>query len=604
MKKSWIRSVALCAAVGLSSASLAEEPAKPAKFHLGLSSADALIKDMEYLTVKLAKQQAIFDKNIKPNIEIFLIGVNSSLPVGVSVLLDQEKGQRRLTQIPVTVLKDEFIDGNLDPIGITVDRERKDKTLYKLSGDVFNGFMRAEGDDKYANISTLDKDVPVGVTTPDVTLNALFAKGYDVGVYSLSTEEEATVRKDAFKKLKENSVEGLKKKTDETQEAFDLRKLIITQQLDRISQLFSETLLLEAGWSTDESKDMGWGQSIWTALPNTEFAKWVTKLGGETSHFASIPANDKSVFSARVLLPIGETSLKNLKDVYTLSPTVIKQKIDADAKLSAEEKAARSGAVDSGMESLVKSLDTGVLDLYVDIAPANDKTHTFVLGARSVDNRAQVETLVGHLAKVKAGWSSKLNIETVGETKFHSFTVSNPPKALVDFYGGDGTVYVAASPTFVGFATGEGSLDVLKKLAETATTGEKKVPESFVDIQFHAQKSLETTHAFLQEEDFDMLHLLQNSGIQLSKPGKGKDKDKDSEKKEAGSGKASDKLNALKNFEWQKTAIDAMAGGLDLVSIKFKLVNGAIESESKVEKGVLTGVGAVIAKFAKDNLGG
>ena len=203
---------------------------------------------------------------------------------------------------------------------------------------------------------------------------------------------------------------------------------------------------------------------------------------------------------------------------------------------------------------------------------------------------------------MKAGWSSKQNIETIGETKFHSFTVTNPPKALVDFYGSDGTVYVAAGPAFVGFATGEGSLDVLKKLAETATTGEKKIPESFVDVRFHARKSLEVTNAFLQEEDFDMLHLLQNSGLQLSKKNKGNDKE--AGKKDTGSGKASDKLNALKSFEWQKTAIDAMEGTDDLVSMTFKRVNEAIDGESKVGKGVLTGVGAVIAKFAKENLGG
>ena len=600
MKKSWIRSVALCTAVGLSSVALAAEPT--AKVHLGLNHADGLIKDLEFMTVKLAKQQTTFEKNIKPNIEIFLIGVNPLLPVGISVLLEAEKGQRRLTQIPVANLKDDFIKGNLDPIGITVDRDRKDKTLYQLSGDVFEGFMRAEGDDKYASISTLKDDVPVGTTTPDVTLNALFAKGYDAAVYSLSTEAEAKIREGAFKKLKDNTVESLTKKTDETQEAFDLRKLIIIQQIDRIGQLFSQTLLLEAGWATDEAKEMGWGQSHWTALPNTEFAKWITKLETETSHFASIPVNEKSVFTARVLLPTTEASLANFREVYKLSPTVIKQKIEAKADLSADEKAARSGAVDAGMDALLKSLDTGVLDLFVDVAPSNDKLHTFVLGTRSVDNRAQIETLVGHLGKVKAGWSSKQNIETIGETKFHSFTVTNPPKALVDFYGSDGTVYVAAGPAFVGFATGEGSLDVLKKLAETATTGEKKIPESFVDVRFHAQKSLETTNAFLQEEDFDMLHLLQNSGLQLSKKNKGNDKE--ANKKDSGSGKAADKLNALKSFEWQKTAIDAMEGTDDLVAMKFKLVSGAIDGESKAEKGVLTGVGAVIAKFAKENLGG
>jgi len=576
---------------------------EPAKFHTGMGSAEGLLKDIEYLTVKLAKQQGTFDRNIKPNIEIFLIGVNPKLPIGMSFLLEAETGQRSLIQIPVETLKADFIDGNLDPIGIIVEKDRKDKTLYKMTGDVSTGWMRAEGNNKYASISKVDKDVPVGVATPDVTLNALFAKGYDFSVSSLNTEAEAKVRAAAFQKLKENNISGLKKKTDETQEAFDLRKLLITQQMDRMSQLFSETLLIEAGWSTDEAKQMGLGESHWTALPNTDFANWVTKLEAEKSHFASYPSHEKSIMTARVLLPIAEKSLANLKEIYKISPTVLKQQIDADKELTADEKAGRAGAVDAGMEALTRSLDIGALDVFVDIAPSVEQHHTFVMGIRSADNRAQIETLVGHLGKVRTGWSSKVNIEAVGETKYHSFTVINPPKKLVEFYGGDGTVFVAAGPDFVGFATGGGSLDVLKKLVETAITGEKKALESFVDVRFQAQKSLEVTHAFMEQKDFDLLRLMQNSGLQKATPEAEGDK-KNTDKKPEGASKATDKISALKNFDWQKTAIDAMQGSDDLVTMKLKLTNGAIDGETKLHEGVLTGLGAVISKFAKENLGG
>lgn len=600
MKMSWVRSFAMWAAVGVGSASMAGDPAR---LHSGLGNAEGLIQDLEYLTAKLAKQTTIFEKNIKPNVEIFLIGVNPKLPVGMGLLLDAETGQRRLMQIPVEDLKDDFIGGNLDPIGIVADKDRKDKTLYELSGGVFDGWMRVKGNGQYAFISKKKEDVPSEVTTPDAALTALFAKGYDFAAYSLNTDAEAKVRTAAFQKLKENRLESLKKKTDETQEAFDLRKLVITQQMDGFGQLFSEILLLEAGWATDEAKQTGLGQSHLTAMPETSFAKWITQLEGEKSHFASLAGNENSVLTARALFPLSAQKVTNLREVYKLSPTVLKQKIEAEKDLNAEEKAARAGAVDAGMEALTRSLDMGVVDLFVDIAPSEEKLHSFVLGMRSADNRAAMETLVGHLGKVRTGWSSQVNIETVGETKFHSFKVVNPPKTMLDFYGGDGSVYVAAGPDFVGFATGAGSLDVLKKVAEQATTGEKQALEAFVDVRFHARESLDVANSFMSEKDFDLLKLMQNSGFSKG-AADAKSTDEGKEKKAPGTGKANNKLSALKNFDWQKTAVDAMVGTDDLVTIQMKLVSGAIEGETKLSEGVLTGLGAVIAKFAKENLGG
>ncbi len=606
MKMSWFRATALCAAFSLGSMAQAEEPAR---FHTGLRSAEGLLKDLEYLTVKLSKaelvgkQKAIFDKNIQPNIDIFLIGVNPQLPVGMSFLFTEETGQGTLLQIPVEILKGDFIELNLDPIGITAEKDRKDKTLYELSGDTFNGWMRAKGDHKYASIAKLKTDVTEGVVTPDVTLNALFAKGYDFVAYSLNSESEARVRSAAFKKLKENRVSALKKRTDETQEAFNLRKLMLEQQMDNIGQLFAETLLIEGGWSTDADKKRGLGQSHWTAMADTHFARWIKQLDAEKSHFASVQDNDNSVFTARALLPISDTTHAHLKELYQLSPTVLKQQFEAEAKLNPEEKSARSGAANAGLEALNKSLDQRVVDLFLEIAPTEGKYHSFVLGTRSVDNRAAIETLVGHLGKVRTGWSSKTNIETQGETQIHSFTVSKPPQAMLDFYGGDGTVYVAAGPEFVGFATGVGSLDVLKKLVEQATTGERKAYDAFVDIRFHARQSLEVTHAFLAEKDFDLLRLMPSQGMKSgsTEPKAGDDKE---EQKKPAAGGAADKLSALKNFDWEQTAIDAMPVTDDLVTIQMKLVNGALDSEVTASEGVMAGVGAVIAKFAKENFGG
>ncbi len=600
MNMSWFRTAALCAAVSVGCPVSAQEPAK---IHAGLHSADGVLKDMEYLTVKLAKQKGIFEKNIKPNIEIFLIGVNPKLPVGMSLLFTEDTGQRKLMQIPVEDLKADFIDGNLVPIGIDAEKDRKDKTLYALTGATFNGWMRAKGNNNYASISDKATDVPVDVASPDVTLNALFTKGLDFAALSQNTEAEAKVRAAAIKKLKENRVSALKKKSDESQEAFDLRKLMVEQQMDSMAELFSETQLIEAGWTTSEEQKQGIGQAHLTAMPNTVFAKWVAMVADEKSQFASLVPAEKSVFSARALLPLSDTTIVNLSKIYELAPTVIKQLIEKEDKLTPGQKSARIAVADVGLAALNKSLESRAVDVYLDIAPSEGTFHSFVLGMRSIDNRERMETIVTQLGLIAEGWSSKTNIEAIGETKIHSFTVAKPPQALLDFYGGDGTVYVAAGPTFVGFATGVGSLDGLKKVVAVASEGPGKSLESFVDVRFRARETLSTAHAFMQEKDFDLLRLMQKKSPQKDAVAP-KAGEKEKAKKAPGSGSASDRLSALQNFDWQQTAIDAMQGTDDVVTIQLKLVNGAIDAEMKMNEGVLTGLGAVIAKFAKENLGG
>lgn len=601
LKFSWFRKAAVCASLCLGTAAAVTRAEQPAKFFSGLSSADSLMKDMEFLIVTLAKQEAVFNKNVKPNIEIFLIGVNPAKPVGMNYLFDAEIGQRMMLQIPVLDLKDDFIAGNLDPIGIDAQKDKKDKTLYKLDGETFKGFMRAPGNGSYASISKKAEDVPAALIGPDVILNPLLSKGHDFVAFSDNSEAEGKVRAAAFKKLKENRIAGMKKNTNETQEAFDLKKLIIEQQVDSIGQLFAETQKIEMGWTTDADKKLGQGVGHWTALPNTDFAKWVGKLKETKSAFGSLTPSEKAVFTARVNMPISETNLVNLSKVYEASPAVIRQQIEKETDLSEDEKKARIAVAETGLEALNKALESSVLDLHLEIAPSVEGKHSFVLGIQSIDNRAAIEKLVDQLGKVKAGWSSKTNIEAVGETKFHSFTAAKAPQALLDFYGGDGTVYVAAGPEFVGFATGLGSMDVLKTVAAAAAAGQPKALDSFVDIRFHALETLRVNHAFMEEKDFDMLQIMKNFGFRREKTST--EPARPGERKPAAGTGAAGKLSALKSFDWHQTAIDAMSGGNDLVTIQMKLVNDALDSNVEMNEGVLTGLGAVIAKFAKENLG-
>ncbi|MCA9091735.1 MAG: hypothetical protein KDA90_24260, partial [Planctomycetaceae bacterium] len=84
---------ALFALLTLLSPAAAETP--PARLVTGLSSSDDLIRDLEYLVVKLANREESWKDNVLINIEIFLEGVDPAKTVRFDSLFDEANGYRR-----------------------------------------------------------------------------------------------------------------------------------------------------------------------------------------------------------------------------------------------------------------------------------------------------------------------------------------------------------------------------------------------------------------------------------------------------------------------------------------------------------------------------
>ncbi|RLS52361.1 MAG: hypothetical protein DWH91_16905 [Planctomycetota bacterium] len=587
-----------CSAFSWTSSASAADP----ELHVGMKSGGELITDLEYIVAKQGKQPKIFEEKIKENILPFLVGIDDQLPVGISLRFDGQDGLRKVFRVPVSK-KSEFIDDNLVPAGIDVDPVRGDKTksLYNLSGDVIDkGSMRLPKDNTYATISRREADVPADLPVPPVIFKEFLAEGQDLFFTSQSHAEEIPIRQAAFQKIKSTRLEKLKKNSNETAEAFELRQRMIVQQIDLFGELFAGTQELSMAWKTDPEAGSGTGKSHWTAMPDTAFNQWIATLVNSKSVFGGYKTPDKSVFSMRLLLPLSEMTKKNAREVYKLSPIVLKQGISEAKDLSFDEKAARIALSDAGIQALDSAIDVGILDVYHDIAPSTAGKHTFLLGFRSADVRAQIETIVTSLGKVRTGWSSQLKTGSDGEIQFHTFKPVNPPKTLLDFYGGDGTVHVAAGPAFVGFATGEGSLDRLKELAKLASTGEAQAIEHFVDIQFHSKPTLKVSDAFMSEKDFDLLKILKSTGLTSDPVLKKDDEDKDEKKSKSKSGgKSTDAMGAFRNLEWRTVALKAMTGEDDLVTFRLTHVKGAIDGTVQVQPTVFAGSGAVLAEMVK-----
>ncbi|MFG0334405.1 MAG: hypothetical protein ACF8TS_13660 [Maioricimonas sp. JB049] len=574
----------------------ADDPAKPARIVTMLSSADRLISDLNFIVVDLAKESQQWENNIFPNIDIFLIGVDSRLPVGFDVLFDADTGIRYQPQIPVSDMKS-FIQDNLEPIGI--EPKRRGRGYWELEGNVFPGWMREV--DGYASIAKVEGDVPKDMASPMEGFEPMEAKTYVVGAHLSEESAPLADRERQFVKYKENMLAGATKRPDESREVYALRRQGLENRLEFFERVFIQASEILGGWSTTlKSESNADGHADVTVVPvaDTLLARFVSAVGETPSHFATVPVAEDPVLNFRVMLPLMEGSKERLSSTYELARPVIHQQIDEDDEVKPEEKEPRKQIADLVLDMVTAGLQLPAVDGFVQITRDGD-LHTFVAGVRSADGTA-VEKVIELVPQARDGWKSETNLETVGDVSIHRVTLKQGyPKALVEFFGDGGELYVGASKEAVWLAAGVNSLAAMKAAIQQQQSGESaEASPSFLTIEMHAQPLLKVAHQAAEEEDFSLLQFVQVSGLADRAESRVGGTTGESEERRS-------TRDALKDFEWQETAIRALQGeGMsDRIEIDFRRKESEIYGTLDVHNGVLRAAGKLIAKFAKENLG-
>ena len=134
---------------------------------VGMRSAKAVIDELEYMVSELAGRVDSYENNIFPNIDIFLIGVDTEKPIRFDPIFSEKHGMELQPIIPILDL-DEFLEDNLDPIGIIPERDRRVKDLYELTGTVFEGWLRVLKDPEYVVIFPRKEAIPKGMDHPEL----------------------------------------------------------------------------------------------------------------------------------------------------------------------------------------------------------------------------------------------------------------------------------------------------------------------------------------------------------------------------------------------------------------------------------------------------
>lgn len=560
-----------------------------------LKSANELLADVEYIVSDLAGEKSAWDQTIKANIEIWLFGVDPALPVGADVIFDPDAGRRMQLNIPIEDARD-FRESNLNPIDITTRPVAGSKNqLFELGG-LRTGFLRyveTKGQPTYAVISKLKSEVPPDMKSPQAKLEKVLGD-YDAAILWHAEAATKAQRAKGFDKLRENVLEAVKKRPDETAAAYELRRTAVEQQSMRLARLLTNTAELKAGWKTDGATKQFGGDSRIVGLPETPLAEDIAKIGSETSRFAKAPVSEKAVLKARILMPFNDQYRKEQAEVYQKWLAAWDEKISAKEG-TADEKAARKELAERVVALLTESLDLGWIDGYGQVTPDDGGLYTGVMGLRLKDS-SDVPSILEILPRIQPGWHVQLNASEVQGVKIHKLDLREKlPKSLQEFFGDSGLILIGTGEQTLWVAGGaQAEAELSAAITAAAGDGEAAAADP-IQLTMRLQPILKFMHAFLQDRDIELVRSLNQSPLL-----KGGDPEAQKKSKEAGDKKVT--REALKNFKWQETAIAALENSDDALEIHVHKDADALLGKLTVGEGVMRAIGKVSAKFANEML--
>ncbi len=568
----------------------------------GLGSADMLIGDLEHIVANLADRKPSFEDNILPNIEVFLYGVDTTKPIRFDPIFSEEYGMELQPIIPYLDLK-EFLEENLDPIGIIPKRDRKDRNLFELSGQVFQGWLRVLTKPNYVVIFPRKEAIPKGMPHPAELHKELVKKGYLLFAELDNTKTAPDVRDSAFKYMRTNAVDGIQKRPDETQAAHTLRKALLDHQLAIVQQWFVEGQGFTLGGKLDKTNDIAISELLFSALAKTQLLKEIVRVREEPSYFTAIDSPKESLLSLRLNFKFDEKIASSFCDIYNLSNAVAQEKIEDNEDTSKEQKVSRAKVSDLLNEVLVKSSELGAVDGFLDIVPSGD-AHTFLLGVHC-QGQDELQKVLEELPASREGWTLEKDVAESEGVKIHKLDLGGKaPKALAALYGeSHGQVYLAISDKAFWLAFGAAAQEELSAQIKTVRTAKDVESDNVVMSMTAKLGPLATSLNDLFNDDDSVIGSLVSQRQDERKERREKKDDEEEEDDDEKERPARNAAGAMLSFEWVEKVVGTMKGEDDTITFEMKVdENDSIVGTGEVRKGILKALGLLIADFADETL--
>ena len=560
--------------LGLSHRAVAENGVP--KITVMLIGTDEFLDDIKFITLLAGEKGKKEWPNVKGTLDYFLSGVDGTKPIRVDVLTGGANTETVL-HVPIGKKKgNDFADfrTNLGTFGFAIAKQKAN--LFKLTlavqpPQIF--WMRYQNG--YASIAEKQAHVPANIPNPSIAVQPLVKRGFDVAANLENAADGQDSRKKQFQSIRDNLTDALKLKKDEEADEFEIRKLVLDQQLDELQRFYVQSEKMILGWTTDVAKKEGWLDIELTPIKDTELDKSVNLFNNAASFFVNVERNPNAILSARLNHPLDEMRKAHLLEFFKLIRPNTKRRIDKGDKRTDDEKTARKQITDLMIDLLEQGTDGGIVDGFLEVTQIDEKKT--LVGGIKIPDGAKAFEIMKLVTAAAADLKVKLEIEKVGDVSIHSVSIPEDDKIKVqELLGKIDVFYAGTSKDSLWIAAGDKALESLKaaieKVRAPAKEGvESPAVETFVKLGPWI-KYLDKRRQRLDKE---------NAGKELTEPEKTQRKESDQRRQ-----------NALKSF----------AEGHDTITFQLNRVDKHIEGKLIIGEGIFRFMGNEIAKFSEETL--
>ena len=448
-------------------------------------------------------------KTVKEDlIEAFTQGVDEQKPICTDIVFRKDELSFEM-RIPISNLTDKkkgFLP-NLEGMGF--DQQKKLAETFDQQKKLIEAFYQFSEKNKkpyflrydknYAGIAGDKQAVPANPPLATTDLQPILALKQDVVAELKNDSAGLSARRENFKAFRKQTEALIKRKRDENPDAFELRKLVLTQQLNESERFLVESEEIRAQWVTNVAAKNSRGEIALTALPDTDLFKSYAEFATKPSYFANVTLHDQPIAKGRLVLPFDEMRQAHLKSFYKavrpITETEIKARKGTDAQKTATQK-----ATNIFYDLLEKGADLGLIDGFIDAHPVETGKNVLICGVRAADGKS-AEGIIKLIPEMQADWQVKLNAQEHGGVNIHEVTI---PKGRLDsfqkLFAGESVFYVGTSENAVWGAAGFQCLDHQKTAIDQAA---KPAPETVdpVVISYQVQVAkLEKVMDVIQKE--------------------------------------------------------------------------------------------------------
>ncbi|QDT45015.1 hypothetical protein Pan241w_51320 [Gimesia alba] len=297
----------------------------------------------------------------------------------------------------------------------------------------------------------------------------------------------------------------LQQRDNETDAAYELRRMSGKQNLEGIEYMLNEAQELVLGARVDQEEKQGNIDILIKARPNSDLARDIKNVPGKASYFSVITSRANLPAAVSMSMNVARRDRKTYLNYLTYAEKQLTEKL-----LTEDERLQKNHSVQQFFAPIKSVVDKGHLDLFAQLVATPSKKFALIGGMKvspSANLPAALLDLVNRVEQ-RAGNGVKIytNAETVQGIALHQLqpTMKTADDKQNRFLGGVPSLYVGADSQVIWFAMGtEIAVGALNEAIEQINNASPEARKEQRTAPFQAEFHMRPWLSLFSEAEID-----------------------------------------------------------------------------------------------------